>query len=72
MTKSAIAFVQSAFGRREQMPSRVLNPLPGPASDSTGTAALQHREEHRQVNWLRDVILAARTAWSTSSGSSSA
>jgi predicted membrane protein (TIGR00267 family) len=57
MTKSAIAFVQSAFGRREQMPSRVPNLLPGPASDSTGTAELQHREEHRQVNWLRDVIL---------------
>jgi VIT1/CCC1 family predicted Fe2+/Mn2+ transporter len=32
-------------------------PLPGLASDSTGTAELQHREEHRQVNWLRDVIL---------------
>jgi VIT1/CCC1 family predicted Fe2+/Mn2+ transporter len=57
MTKSAITLVQSAFGRREQMPSRVPNPLPGLASDSTGTAELQHREEHRQVNWLRDVIL---------------
>jgi predicted membrane protein (TIGR00267 family) len=27
------------------------------ASGSTGTAELQHREEHRQANWLRDVIL---------------
>jgi vacuolar iron transporter family protein len=26
-------------------------------SDSTGTAEPQHREEHRQANWLRDVIL---------------
>jgi hypothetical protein len=27
------------------------------ASGGTGTAEPQHREEHRQANWLRDVIL---------------
>jgi predicted membrane protein (TIGR00267 family) len=27
------------------------------ANDGTGTAEPQHREEHRQANWLRDVIL---------------
>lgn len=33
-------------------------PAPGVhAADGTGTAQPQHREEHRQVNWLRDVIL---------------
>lgn len=26
-------------------------------ADGTGAAAPQHREEHRQANWLRDVIL---------------
>jgi len=27
------------------------------AAGGTGTAEPQHREEHRQTNWLRDVIL---------------
>src|SRR5580698_3825285 len=29
----------------------------GPAADADGTAQPRHREQHRQVNWLRDVIL---------------
>ena len=33
---------------------------PAPATDATdgaGTAPPRHREQHHQVNWLRDVIL---------------
>ena len=29
----------------------------GPPADADGTAQPRHREQHRQVNWLRDVIL---------------
>ena len=36
----------------------LMRPAPGVhAADGTGTAQPQHRQEHRQVNWLRDVIL---------------
>jgi vacuolar iron transporter family protein len=30
---------------------------PGAAADGAGTAPERHREQHHQVNWLRDVIL---------------
>lgn len=56
MMKSAITLVQSALGRREQMPARVTR-LGRSVLASGGIAEPQHREEHRQANWLRDVIL---------------
>jgi vacuolar iron transporter family protein len=56
MMKSAITLVQSALGRREQVPARVTR-LGRSVLASGGIAEPQHREEHRQANWLRDVIL---------------
>ena len=32
------------------------------AADASSTVQPRHREQHRQVNWLRDVILGGRPA----------